>query len=67
MICYKSEVGCAARAMHWGENGSSAEGGSETRGLSQVDQMKDAVFFLFFFFLIFKLFLLKYSCFTMLC
>ena len=50
MICYKSEVGCAARAMHWGENGSSAEGGSETRGLSQVDQMKDAVFFLFFFF-----------------
>ena len=48
MTCYKSEVGRTARAMHWGENGSSAEGGSETRGLSQVDQMKkDAVLFFF--------------------
>ena len=48
MTCFKSEVGRTARAMHWGENGSSAEGGSETRGLSQVDQMKkDAVLFFF--------------------
>ena len=46
MTCYKSEVGHTARAVHWGENESSAEGGSETRGLSQVDQMKkDAAFF----------------------
>lgn len=30
MTCYKSEVGHTARAVHWGENESSAEGGSET-------------------------------------
>ena len=47
MTCYKSEVGHTARARHWGENESSAKGDSETRGLSQVDQVKkDAFYFL---------------------
>ena len=49
MTCYKSEVGHTARARHWGENESSAKGDSETRGLSQVDQVKkDAFYFLIF-------------------